>query len=85
MFFKRPPRFGENRQNQFFSVDNLKQAKFDVKSGVLKTSFARKQEESGVKYSAINQFIKGSTSGLEDKQFYFSLDSFSTKRNLDLG
>jgi len=73
----------------------LKQPKFDVKSGVLKTSFARKQEESGVKYSAINQFIKGSTSGLlmnsclndylEDKQFYFSLDSFSTKGNLNLG
>ena len=43
----------------------------------------------------INQLIKGSTSGLvmnsylnnnlEDKQCYFSLDSFSTKRNLNLG
>ena len=43
----------------------------------------------------INQFIKGSTSGLvmnsyfndnlEDKQCSFSLDSFSTKRNLNLG
>ena len=42
----------------------------------------------------INQFITGSTSGLvmnsylddnlEDKQFYFSLGSFSTKRNLNL-
>ena len=47
-----------------------------------------------VKYSPINQFIKGSTSGLvmnsylndnlEDKQCYFSLGSFSTKRNLNL-
>ena len=42
-----------------------------------------------------NQFIKGSTSrlvmnsylndNLEDKQCYFSLGSFSTKRNLNLG
>ena len=49
----------------------------------------------GVKYFPINQFIKGSTSGLvmnsylndnlEDKQCYFSLDSFSTERNLNLG
>ena len=49
---------------------------------------ARTQEESGVKYSPINQFIKGSTSGLvmnsylhgnlKDKQCYFCLDSFST-------
>ena len=48
-----------------------------------------------VKYSPINQFIKGSTFGLvmnfylndnlEDKQWFFSLDSFSTKRNLNLG
>ena len=48
-----------------------------------------------VKYSPISQFIKGSSSGLvtnsylndnmEDKQFYFSLDSFSTKQNLNLG
>ena len=47
------------------------------------------------KYSPLNQFIKGSTSGLvmnsdlndnlEDKQCYFSLDSFSTERNLNLG
>ena len=54
----------------------------------------RTQEECGVKYFTINQFIKGSTSGLvmnsylndnmEDKQFHFSLDSFSTKRNLNL-
>ena len=61
----------------------------------LKTSLARTQEESGVKYFPINQFIKGSTSGLvmnsylndnlEDKQCYFSLGSFSTKRNLNLG
>ena len=46
------------------------------------------------KYFQINQFIKGSTSGfvmnsylddnLEDKQCYFSLGSFSTKRNLNL-
>ena len=58
-------------------------------------SLTRTQEESGVKYSPINQFIKGSTSGLvmnsylndnlEDKKCYFSLDSFSTKRNLNLG
>ena len=57
--------------------------------------FARStQEESGVKYFPINQFIKGSTSGLvmnsylddnlEDEQCYFSLGSFSTKRNLNL-
>ena len=56
---------------------------------------ARTQEESEVKYSPINQFIKGSTAGLvmnsylndnlEDKQCYVSLDSFSTKRNLNLG
>ena len=56
---------------------------------------ARTQEESGVKYSPINQVIKGSTPGLvmnsylndnlEDKQCYFSLDSFSTKRNVNLG
>ena len=48
-----------------------------------------------VKYSPINQFIKGSTSGLvmnsylndnlEDKQCYFSLGSFSTKRILNSG
>ena len=48
-----------------------------------------------VKHSPINQFIKDSTSGLvmnshlndnlEDKLCYFSLDSFSTKRNLNLG
>ena len=53
------------------------------------------QEESGVKYSPIILFTKGSTSGLvmnsylndnlEDKQCYFSLDSFSTRRNLNLG
>ena len=58
-------------------------------------NLARTQEECGVKYFPINQFIKGSTSGLvmnsylndnlEDKQCYFSLDSFSTKRNLNLG
>ena len=46
-------------------------------------------------FSPINQFIKGSTSGLvmnsylnddlENRQCYFSLDSFSTKRNLNLG
>ena len=56
---------------------------------------ARTQEKSGVKYSRINQLIKGSTSclvmnsylndNLEDKQCYFGLDSFSTKRNLNLG
>ena len=55
---------------------------------------ASRQEESGVKYSPINQFKKGSTAGLvmssylngnlEDKQCYFSLDSFSTTRNLNL-
>ena len=53
-------------------------------------SLARTQEESGVKYFPINQFIKGSTSvlvmnsylndNLEDKQCYFSLGSFSTKQ-----
>ena len=62
---------------------------------VSKTSLARKKEESVVKYFPINQFIKGSTCGLvmssylndnlEDKQCYFSLDSFPTKRNLNLG
>ena len=59
-----------------------------------KVSKLRTQEQSGVKYFQINQFIKGSTSGfvmnsylddnLEDKQCYFSLGSFSTKRNLNL-
>ena len=63
-------------------------------SGGLKTSLARKRKKVE-KYSSINQFIKDSTSGLvmnshlndnlEDKQCYFSLDSFSTKRNLNLG
>ena len=58
-------------------------------------NFARTQEECGVKYFPINQFIKGSTSGLvmnsylndnlEDKQCYFCFGSFSTKRNLNLG
>ena len=53
------------------------------------------RKKCGVKYSTINQFIKGSTSGLvmnsylndnlEDKQCYFSLGSFSSKRNLNLG
>ena len=65
------------------------------KCGGLKSSLARRQEESRVKCSLINQFINGSTSGLvmnsylndnlEDKQCYFSLVSFSTKRNLNLG
>ena len=94
MFFKRPLGFGENRQNQFSWSAIRKQPKFEAKSGGIKTSLARTQEEGGVKYFPINQFIKGSTSGLvmnsylddnlEDKQCYFSLGSFSTKRNLNL-
>ena len=61
-----------------------------TRSQTFARSHARTQEESGVKYSPTNQFIEGSTSGLvinsylndnlEDKQCYFSLDSFSTKR-----
>ena len=58
-------------------------------------NFARTHRgRKGGKIFPINQFIKGSTSGLvmnsylgdnvEGKQCYFSLDSFSTKRNLNL-
>ena len=36
-----------------------KQLKSEAKWRVLKTSFARTEEESGVKYSPINQFVKG--------------------------
>ena len=56
---------------------------------------ASQKEASGVKYSPINQLVKGFTASLvvisylsvnlEDKQFYFSLDTFSTDRSLDLG
>ena len=52
MFFKRPLRFGENRQNEFSWSATWKQPKFNAKLGVLKTSLAGKQED-----SAINQFI----------------------------
>ena len=55
----------------------------------------RKKEASGVKYSPINQFIKVCTTSLvvnsylsdnlEDKQLYFTLDTFSTDRSLNLG
>ena len=72
----------------------VRDLKFETKLGGLKTSLARTQEDRGVKYFPIKQFIKGSTSGLvmnsylndnlEDKQCYFSLGSFSTKRNLNL-
>ena len=41
-------------------------------------SLTRTQEEFGDEYSYLND-------NLEDKQCYFSLDSFSTKRNLNLG
>ena len=68
----------------------MKRTKFEANCDGLKTSLARRQEESGVKYSPINQFIKGSISclvmnsylndNLADKQCYFSLDSFSTKK-----
>ena len=84
----------ENRQNQLSWSATRKQPKFEAKWGGLKTLLARTQEESAVKYFLINQFIKGSTSGLmmnsylndnlEDKKCYFSLGSFSTKRNLYL-
>ena len=61
---------------------------------VSKTSLARKKEESVVKYSPINQFIKGFSPSMavnsylndnvEGKQFYFSFGSFSTQRSLNL-
>ena len=54
-----------------------------------------KKEESVVKYSLINQFIKGFSPGMavnsylndyvEGKQFYFSFGSFPTERSLNLG
>ena len=68
--------------------DLKKKTKFAVKPGVLKTSLASKEEESRVKYSSISQCMEGFTSVLvmnsylndnvEDKHFYFNLDSFST-------
>ena len=97
MTYKSPLGFGENRQNQFSSSATWKRSKFEAKRGGLKTSFARKKEErkSVVKYSPINQFIRGfspSTAvtsylngNVEDKQFYFSFGSFSTERSLNLG
>ena len=53
------------------------------------------KEESMVKYSPINQFIKGFSPGMpvnsylndyvEGKQFYFSFASFPTERSFNLG
>ena len=67
------------------------QPKFEAKWGGLKTSLARKKEENVVKYSPINQFIKGFipsivylNDNVEGKQFYFSFGSFSTQRSLNL-
>ena len=55
----------------------------------------RKGRKPGVKYSPINQFIKGFSPSMavnsylndnvEGKQFYFSFGSFSTQRSLNLG
>ena len=60
-----------------------------------KINFRGRRLENNQNLRRINQLIKGSTSGLvmnaylndnlEDKQCYFGLDSFSTKRNLNLG
>ena len=59
-------------------------------------NFARTQKgrKPGVKYSPINQFIKGFSPSMavnsylndnvEGKQFYFSFGSFSTQRSLNL-
>ena len=79
LFLKRPLRLGENRQNQFSRSATGKQPNFEAKWGVLKTSLARQKEASGVKYSPINQFVKGFTASLvvisylsddlENKQF----------------
>ena len=71
-------------------VATWKQPKFEAKWGGLKTSLARKKEESVVKYSPINQFIKGFipsmavnsylNDNVEGEQFYFSFDSFQLNK-----
>ena len=92
IFFQRSFGFGENRQNQFSWSATWEQPKFKAKWGGLKTSLARKKEESVVKFSPINQFIKGFSpravnSYLIDKVEgeHFRFSSFSTERSSSLG